>query len=361
MMNRRHFLASAVLLAAAPAKAAQVLGTGRIIPGDRDKILSRAADTPVEQIPNFRRLMRDIISELGRTAHKRDMQILVRNAPELLIKEKIEGFWEEQREPGQDHLALGDVFEDYLNAIDGMVVDGLYCGHDSYGVQTGPTAAKPLHQAVSVLQQAKRQVFAVDYAKDQQAVADIRKAAAGEKVVSYVDQEGDMSLSAVPRDRPAAENPNHVLKLADARNWLPSLQGDKFSNRQAWIDALKPTSFDLLVIDPFWRKESFVKADIDALKTKPFGSRRLVFARLPVGLAAPQRWYWKKEWQTDPPAFLKQPLPDDPNLWLVDYWNDDWKALLGKYFTGLTALGFDGFMIDSADAFISLEEIYPID
>jgi len=363
MINRRRFLAAAGLLPLLPslARAVEVKDTGRIIHGDRSKILSSAADTPVENIPNFRRYMRDIVTELGRTAHKRNMQVLVRNAPELLIKEKVEGFWEEQREPGQDHLALGEVFTDYLDAIDGMVVDGLYWGQDKYGVQTEHGAATPLHQAAEALRKAKRKTFSVDYAKDPKTVADIRKAAADEKVVDYVDQEGDMSLSSVPHDRPSGENPDHILTLADARNWLPVMQGDKFTTRQMWIDALKETSFDLLVIDPFWRKEGFVKTDVAALKTKPFGSRRLVFARLPVGLASPQRWYWKKEWQAGQPGFLKQPMPEDPSLWMVEYWSDDWKALLGKYFTGLASLGFDGFLLDAADGFLPFEEMYPID
>lgn len=363
MMNRRRFLAAAGLLPFAPALgfAADVKASGRIIPGDRSKVLSSAADTPIEQIPNFRRYMREMITELGRTAHKRNLQVLVRNAPELLIKEMIEGYWEEQHEPGQPHLASGDVFTDYLDAIDGMIIDGLYWGNDRYGIATEHGAATPYRQAADVLKKAKRPVFSIEYAKDPKVVADIHKSATADKLISYVDQDGDMALASIPTERPWDENPAHVTMVSTARNWLPIFDGSKFPTRQAMIDALSHTSYDILAIDPFWRGEGFTFADVASLKTKPFGSRRMVLGRLPVGLASPKRWYWKKEWQGGPPAFLKQPMPENPNFWLVDYWSDDWKAIIGKYFTNMAAIGVDGFLIDAADAYLALEDMYPID
>lgn len=363
MINRRRFLVSAAgaLLGSAPVLAAEIKQTGRLIPDDRSKILSKAEDTPVEQIPNFRRHMRELIVELGRAAHKRGLQVLVRNAPELLVKEQIEGYWEEQREPGQEHLPSGEVFADYLDAIDGMVIDGLYWGNDRYGVATEHGAATPLRQAAEVLKKAGRGVFSIEYVKDAKAVEEVRKNAAADKLVPYVDRDGDMSLATLPAERPWAENPAHVLKAATARNWLPMFDGAKFPNRQAWVDALGHSSYDLLAIDPFWKNEGFTFADIAALKTKPFGSRRLVLARLPVGLATPGRWYWKKDWQAGQPAFLKQPMPQNPAFWMVEYWSAEWKAMLGKYFTNLTAIGVDGFLIDAADAYLAFEDMYPID
>jgi len=366
MMNRRRFLASSLVTTGALALpglswATDVTATGRLIPGDRDKVLSSAADTPIEQIPNFRRLMRTMVIQLGSAAHKAGLQVMLRNAPELLVKEDIEGYWEQQHEANQPHLKSGEVFTDLMEAIDGMMVDGLYWGNAHYGVATQHGAATPYRQAAEALRQAGRKTFTVEYVKDAQAVEQLHKSATADKLISYADQEGDMSLSSVPSARPWDENPDHVAKLSLARNWLPVLDGSKFPNVETMVTALAHTSHDLLVVDPFCRGQGFSYANIAALKTKTFGSRRLVLARLPVGLASQRRWYWNADWQPGNPGFLKQPMPVDPNYWMVNYWSDDWKAIISKYFTNLIAIGVDGFLIDAADAYLAFEEMYPID
>lgn len=365
MINRRSFLASGLAVGAMTvpglASAFDLVATGRIVPGDRDKVLSDAADTPIDKIPNFRRQMRDIVAELGQTAHKRGLQVLLRNAPELLIKDRAESAWEYRREPNQEHLANGQVFADLLDAIDGMMVDGLYWGNAQYGTATPRAAAAPYRQAAEALRQSGRKTFTVEYLKDPAAAEEVRKSAAADKLVSYVDAEGDMTLSSVPAARPWDENADHKGRLAGARNWLPLLDGSRFADIQAMVDALVHTNHDLLVVDPFCRGQGFTFADIATLKAKPFGSRRLVLARLPVGLASKRRWYWQTEWQAGNPAFLKQPMAKDPDFWMVEYWSDDWKAILSKYFINLAAIGVDGFLIDAADAYLAFEEMYPID
>lgn len=361
MIDRRRLLLTLAALAAAPARVlAETRVDGRVLPEDRNKILRNVPDTPTEEIPNFRRYMREIVMVLGDAAHKRNLQLLVRNGPELLIKERLENDWEALREPTAPHINPGQTFPNYLAAIDGMVIDGLFYGHETYGVMTDKPAAAPFWEAAGALLQAKKSVFSIEYAKEPKVVDDLRKHAADAKIVSYLDQDGNMALANIPKTRPDHENPAHVTKLADARNWLPLFNADSFPDRQSLIDRLTTVGADLLVIDPFWRKEALTKADVKALKTKPFGSTRLVYARLPVGIASTKRWYWQNDWKAGLPPFLRQPIQDDPTGWLTEYWNDDWKSLLGKYFTGLADLGFDGFLLDSVDAYILFEEEYPI-
>ena len=93
---------------------------------------------PVEQVPNFRAQTRDIVIELASYARKRDphFQILLRNGVELLVK----GDWEEQWDALHDpdgtnfyrRLPPRSVYRPLVKLIDGLVLDGLFCGKRAF-------------------------------------------------------------------------------------------------------------------------------------------------------------------------------------------------------------------------------------
>ncbi len=351
-----------MLAAARPGRAAaEMLVGGRVIPDPPSQILRDVPDTPIDKIPNFRRLMRGVVQELGDVAHKRGLQVLVRNAPELLVKDRLEALWEEKREPGQPHSPQGSLFEDYLAAVDGVMIDGLICGYGGYGVATPNDQSARFWELGGLMRKAGKRVFTVDYSKDKAMTALVRKRALQAGFVPYVDGDGDERLNRVPPGRAWDERSEHIDHVAEARNWLPCFGGESFPSRQAWINRLAATNYDVLVLDPFRGREALNKADIDALKVKVMGTRRLVLAVLPVGIARTGRWYWKPEWRAGNPSYLMEPLEQEPQAWLTTYWDKAWETLLGTYFNGLADLGVDGFLLDAVDAYSLFEDRYPID
>jgi len=361
MMKRREFLAGLGALTLASPAFAETKVNGHVIVEDKNKILRNVPDTPVDRIPNYRRYMRQMVQELGNAAHARDMEVLVRDAPELLTMERLEVDWYKIREPSAEHPAEGEQYVDYLNAIDGLIIDGLYVGHDAYGVPTDKPTAAPLHEAAEILRKTERQVFSIEYTQDDKLAAEITKKLEAAGITPFIDREGDLSLSSLPKGRPPHENPRHVTEMSEVKNWLPMMHADSFEDRDAWVEAMKHSSYDLLLLDPFCKGKPLTKAHVEALHYKSFGSRRLVFARLPVGLAFANRWYWKPEWKKAPPNYMRPADPADPNTWIVEYWNPDWKATLAQYFDGLVAQGYDGLLLDNVDAYILYEEEYPIE
>jgi endo-alpha-1,4-polygalactosaminidase (GH114 family) len=323
---------------------------------------------PIEQIPNHRDFMREIVWRVAAAAKKSNPHfiVLVRNAPELLITEKREWTWASYRDPdgaaAGKYAPIGSVQRRYLKYIDGMLIDGLYYGHDSYGAQTNQADTQRLTQAAKALTNEGRRVLTIEYAEEKAKVAQALSLTAKAKTLSYIDQDGDKRLGRIPKTHPVAENPDHITAFDAVRDWLPMFHSESFPSRDAWVQAMAATNYDLLLVHPFWRgQESLTKDDVAQLKFKALGTQRLVMATLPVGRASDAAWYWKPEWAMGDPAFLKTPSPDDPSQWIIEYWADDWKAIIAKELAGLMSLGFDGILLDQIDAYLYFEDIMPLD
>ena len=321
---------------------------------------------PIEDIPNHRQLMRDVVIALSDYCKKRrpDFVVLARNAPELLIKERREAEWELGRDPDGSaqgrYTAVGSLDGRYLNALDGLLVDGLFYGYETYETPTRPSDQAALLAAVQAMQKQGRHTLSIDYCKEGKHQADALAQARKAKLLPYIDSEGDKLLGRIPTAAPATENPRHVTDLADARNFLPVLTANAYTQRDRWFDGLAATNHDLLLIDPFFHGVSMTVADIKALKFKRIGSQRLVMAPLSLGYAAVDRFYWQKGWRVGKPDWLASVDPNNPGRFAVNYWNDAWKAVLGNYVTGLCDLGIDGILLDGLDSYLQFEAMLPL-
>ncbi len=321
---------------------------------------------PIEDIPNHRQLMRDVVIALSDYCKKRHpgFVILARDAPELLIKERREADWELGRDPdGANqgrYSAVGSLDGRYLNAIDGLLVDGAFYGYDAYESPTRPGDQAPLLAAVQAIQKQGRHALSIDYCKEAKHQSDALAQARKAKLLAYIDGEGDKLLGRIPTAAPATENPRHVTDLADAQNYLPVLTANAYTQRDRWFDALAATNHDLLLIDPFFHGVSMTVADIKALKFKRIGSQRLVMAPLSLGYAAVDRFYWQKDWKVGRPDWIAAVDPNNPSRYAVNYWSEGWKTVIGNYVTGLVDLGIDGILFDGIDAYLQFEAMLPI-
>jgi endo-alpha-1,4-polygalactosaminidase (GH114 family) len=366
MMDRRGFALGLGSLLLATRAFADIRANGMLVVDDTMK-LKDIPETRLEDIPNHRQMMRDIVVELSAYAKARNPRfiVLARDAQELLVKESREWEWETSRDAdgtaAGKYTPVGSLNRPYLKAIDGMVIDGLFCGRDKADQPTDAAAAKLLLDAVAKLQQEGRRALAIDYCKSSPRVAAVGREAARAKVLSYVERDGGRRLDHIPSGTPTAENARHVTDLAQARNFLPMLSSQSFGSRDDWVTALAATNYDLLLLDAFWRgSEPLTADDVKTLKMKRLGSRRLVLADLPVGRAADSRFYWKKDWKVGTPSFLEAPDAGNPAQMVVRYWESDWKALAGSYMQGIVDLGFDGVMLDYLDVYLYFEQMMPL-
>jgi len=321
---------------------------------------------PIEDIPNHRQLMRDVVIALSDYCKKRrpDMVVLARGAPELVIKGRREAEWEAGRDP--DGVAQGRYAPEgaidgpYLNALDGLLVDAPFYGYDLYEQATRADDQQALLAAVEAMRRQGKHALSIDYCKEGAHISDAASRAQKAKLLSYVDTEGSKLLGHVPSGAPASENPNHVTDLADARNFLPVMTANAYTQRDKWFQALAGTNHDLLLVDPFFHGASMSVQDVTALKFKRIGSKRLVMAPLSVGYAAVDRFYWQKGWRVGLPDWIAAVDSENPGRFAVDYWTEGWKKVLGNYVTGLCDLGIDGILLDGLDTYLQFEAMLPI-
>jgi cysteinyl-tRNA synthetase len=147
-----------------------------------------------------------------------------------------------------------------------------------------------------------------------------------------------------------------AMLLGKARSWGYQLQ--KLSLARA-----ADSPFDILVIDPTkdGDDESALKpAEVERLKRKTDGSRRIVLAYLSIGEAESYRSYWRKDWKRNPPDWLLRENPEWEENYAVCFWNEGWQDILcgsrGACLDRILAQGFDGIYLDKCDVTEDLKQ-----
>ena len=152
-----------------------------------------------------------------------------------------------------------------------------------------------------------------------------------------------------PAPAPQAPAGSAVERLGAARSWGYQLQGLNVARAAA-------SSFDILVVD--YAKDgsddtALKPAEVARLQQKPDGGRRIVLAYLSIGEAESYRFYWRKEWKRQKPAWLLGENPDWDENYAVCFWDPGWQALLfgtgEAYLDRILAQGFDGIYLDKCD------------
>lgn len=143
--------------------------------------------------------------------------------------------------------------------------------------------------------------------------------------------------------------------LLDAKSWAFQLK-NLGPEQQAKIAA---SPFDLVVIDseqfPEEKEIPLTREEVERMKKKPDGSRRLVIAYFSVGEAENYRYYWKPEWNRQKPSWVGKENKQWGGNYLVQYWNPTWQDIImggpKSFADQVINSGFDGFYIDRVDAY----------
>lgn len=95
------------------------------------------------------------------------------------------------------------------------------------------------------------------------------------------------NLTTVPRRPNAPHNANakDINTVADAENLLYLINSEKFSTKRQFIDALKNTDYDIIIMDLFHFEKVYAAAEMRELKTKRNGGKLLVICWRGRGLS----------------------------------------------------------------------------
>lgn len=316
-------------------------------------------DIPLTSIPNYREYMRTMIEDLSIYAHGRAPKFVVVTEPgfDLTGWSRREFDLEEIKrgrtaKVSPDSIVpVGAPMRRYLQRIDGVLLNGQLCA--PLRVPRADLAAM-MKQGVKML--------SVDHCADAAQGTAALQAAIRMGVVAHIDLDENDVFDRVPTARPSPENSGNVEVLADARNMLMMLDSRAYGSKEEWVAALAATNYDVLITDAFYRGNLPLSKDaIHSLKFKQMGARRLVLARLSLGYAEDERYYWQREWKIGAPSWIQARAPGKPGSYAVEFWNPAWKAIVGKYFAGIMDLGFDGVVLDGVEAYRRFEFMTPID
>lgn len=158
-----------------------------------------------------------------------------------------------------------------------------------------------------------------------------------------------------------------MLAVAFAAPGLAQTRDNPFLKAKSWAFQLKnlgaeeqakiaASPFDLVVIDSAQFEDGkterpLTKAEVDKMKVKPDGSKRLVIAYFSVGETETYRSYWKPEWSKAKPSWVGKENKDWKENFLVKYWEPVWQKIVFDFADRVIDSGFDGFYIDRVDAY----------
>ncbi len=296
---------------------------------------------------NYREEMRDFVIEISEYAKekKTDFIVITQNGLELLEEES------------------GLEASNYINAIDGVSQEGLFYGYDEFNRKTNQEDTDYLLYYLNIAKSHGKSVLITDYCKDEEKIDDSYEKNKSYGFISF--QADSLELDKIPDypPEPWDKNQNDINSLSDAKNYLYLLNYHNFSSKSELINTLKDTDYDILIIDAFWdTEETLTKADIQLLKQKKNGGKRLVIAYMSIGEAEDYRYYWKNEWNENPPDWIEEENPNWEGNYAVKYWKKQWKDIIygstNSYLDTIIALGFDGVFLDKVDEFEYFEEKY---
>lgn len=238
---------------------------------------------------------------------------------------------------------------EYMNAIDGIAIEELFLDEkgkaDNYRINNLKKLPKD------------KKVIVSEFVKDKNEEENIIKLNQEVGFVPFIRTADNYHYHTIP-EKILNENTNDVKKLKDVQNFLYLINADDFDTKKELIDKVADTNFDLILIDLYYLSFPYTKADLEKLKVKKNGGKRLVICYLNVGAAENWRSYWQSDWKKGNPKWLKKNYKGYENEIYVEFWEPTWQKMMfgndDSYMKKIINAGFDGVFLDNVEAYYAL-------
>lgn len=248
----------------------------------------------------------------------------------------------------------GVLNEEFLQYIDGAGQESFLFG--SGGVVDKKTPKEDREYLLNnlvPLEEKGKKILTINYSKNRKNRKEIEKI---NKKYGFVG-ESIKDFSADSFNLPIKEfNLDEVRNLDEVKNFLYLLNPGKFNSKDEYLRALKSSEYDLLIIEPTLNGIFFTKDEIEQLKYKKNGSRRLVIAYFSIGEAEDYRFYWEKSWSKKLPDWIVEENENWEGNYIVKYWSKEWQEIVKEYQRRLESIGVDGYYLDTIDSFQYFED-----
>ena len=297
---------------------------------------------------NFREEMRTLVGEISIYAKSIDPDFIVipQNGVELVTLNGQEG---------------GQPATMYLSNIDAVGQEDLFYGYDADNKKSPTEESSYLVSFLNVARDNGNAVMVTDYCSDASKMDDSFLLNNSKGYISFAAPDRELRLIPVYPPAPRDVNIRDILSINDADNFLYLINPESYISKQAFIDAIIATSYDVILMDAFFNEEIWTANEIELLKTKANGGKRLVISYMSIGEAEDYRYYWQADYNNNPPEWLSDVNPDWPGNYKVKYWFDSWKSVIygnsEAYTDRLLNAGFDGTYLDIIDGYEYFEAL----
>ena len=289
------------------------------------------------ELVNYRDEMRNFVIGISKEAKskKSNFYIIPQNGQELC------------------ETTTGIVAIDYLNNIDAQAREDMYYGYNKDNEATPNDVNSEWERVLDELKANNKSVLTIDYCSSNDKMLD---AYTKNNVKNYTSfSANDRNLTTIPSYPINRENNLNITQLSDAKNFLYLINGSNYNDKRAFINAVKNTNYDVIIMDLFQDDIAFTASEITELKVKHNGATRLVICYMSIGEAEDYRYYWNKKWKYNKPDWLGKTNPDWAGNYKVCYWNKDWQNIIygneNSYLSKIIDANFDGVYLDIIDAF----------
>jgi len=333
--------------------------------GQVEDAIGEPKTVKAEEVTQYREELRNITDALAQYAESRDpnFKLVGRNADKVMVTSP----WEQQRTAIVDPDSLnrqqmpddapGGPIRRMLSDFDAIALDNQNCPVPPPPPNAPkPTKAELNKQAfhkrlLDVVRANGTTILSLDDCDKK--VSFYKTAELGRKngMTSIVVVGAPDAPKQLPHGRLPYENSANIDSFAKAQNgiWLRGPRA--YPTKADWIVGMGKSNADILIIDAFYKSDQpLTKSEVNTLKFKYMGAKRILLAGLDLGTARDDRYYWKREWRLGSPSFLRQPSFETLSGIMVNYWDPEWKKIIGEYFKGLMDLGFDGILIQGLNA-----------
>ena len=261
---------------------------------------------------------------------------------------------------GQEILTSGGepddpVAQDYISAIDGVGREDLFFGYDDDNVATEEEDTEYMASLLDIARDNGVVVLVTDYCWTRSYVDASYRENADRGYISFAADSRDLDTIPDYPAEPFNVNSNDILSLSDAQNFLYIVNPEEYGSKEKFLESLRGTDYDVILIDLFFYDVALESDDIASLKTKSNGGSRFVIAYMSIGESEDYRYYWDESWRVGSPEWLEAENPDWEGNYKVRYWDEQWQSVIygneSAYLDMILDAGFDGVYLDIIDAF----------
>ncbi|WP_064592147.1 endo alpha-1,4 polygalactosaminidase [Streptobacillus moniliformis] len=248
----------------------------------------------------------------------------------------------------------GKIDKDFFKITNGTTQESLFYGYElKFNKPTSEKVKKELLDMLIPISNLGKIVLTINYGKGKNIKSNLESEA---KKFNFVNELLPSFEAREIHESIKGFNQNDIYSLKDAQNFLCLLNPEKFKDLEEYMNALKNTDFDILLIEPSINGKFFSKNQIESLKKKSSGSKRLVIAYFSIGEAENYRYYWKKSWNDKYPDWIVEENRNWSGNYIVKYWDIEWEKIVKDYQKKLDEIGVDGYLLDTVDTHYYFEE-----